>query len=58
MANASRSRADDRERTASILLAPYVPRHTFAAVGTGPGREELERRIADIARERGVPYAR
>lgn len=39
-------------------LSAEIARNNFAAVGSGPGRDELERRIADIARDRGVRYAR
>ncbi len=39
-------------------LSAEIARNNFAAVGSGTGRDELDRRIADIARERAVRYAR
>jgi hypothetical protein len=39
-------------------LSAEIARNNFDAVGTGAGRAELERRIADIAHERSVRYAR
>lgn len=48
----------DRSVQADPELSAEIARNNFAAVGNGPGRDELERRIADIARDRGVRYAR
>lgn len=39
-------------------LSADIARHNFAAVGAGPGRDALEHRIADIARDRAASYAR
>lgn len=37
-------------------LSADIARHNFAAVGSGPGREELERRLAAIAADRDRSY--
>ena len=39
-------------------LSADIARHNFTAVGSGPGREELERRLAAIAADRDRSYAR
>jgi hypothetical protein len=39
-------------------LSADIARHNFAAVGSGPGRAELERRLADIAADRDRSYGR
>lgn len=37
-------------------LSADIARHNFAAVGSGPGRDELERRLAAIAEDRARSY--
>lgn len=46
----------ERSVQADPELSSDIARHNFAAVGTGPGRAELDRRIADILHERDEAY--
>ena len=48
----------ERSVQADPELSAEIARNNFAAVGSGAGREQLDRRIADIARERDERYAR
>ncbi|MBC8073160.1 MAG: DUF1415 family protein [Deltaproteobacteria bacterium] len=48
----------ERSVQADSELSAEIARNNFTAVGTGAGREELDRRVADIARERDARYAR
>lgn len=46
----------ERSVQADPELSSDIARHNFASVGAGPGRAELEQRLADILRDRDEAY--